>query len=255
SGLVIVGDLIGVGPAREFALMGEAPNLAARLQGLADPNQILIAPQTRRLLGRTFELADLGEHRIKGLDHEVHVWRVLRPSWIESRFEARQFSQPTPLIGREAELSVLLAQYRKAEQSQGQIVLMPGEPGIGKSRLAVSLREKLAQDAYCPPVFQCSSYHTSSAWHPIIRHLWHAAGIDHEMSAVAKLDKLEWLVEQLDENAASIVPLLAALLSIPTDGRYAPLTLTPQQQKQETLAAIVTLLQSYGKRQPVLLVF
>jgi class 3 adenylate cyclase len=166
SGLVIVGDLIGEGPAREFALVGEAPNLAARLQALANPNQILMAPQTRRLIGRMFELADLGEHRVKGLEHEVRVWRVLRPSSIETRFEARQPSQPTPMIGREAELAVLLEQYRKAEGGQGQIVLIAGEPGIGKSRLAVALRKQLARDAYCPPAFQCSSYHTSSAWHP-----------------------------------------------------------------------------------------
>src|SRR5262249_18168527 len=133
--------------------------------------------------------------------------------------------------------------------------LIPGEPGIGKSRLAVALRRELARDAYCPPPFQCSSYHTSSAWHPIIRHLEHIVGIDREMSPEVKLSKLEWLIEQLEENAAVMVPLLAELLSIPADTGYAPLALTPQQQKQETLRTILTLLESYGKRQPVLLVF
>jgi class 3 adenylate cyclase/predicted ATPase len=255
SGLVIVGDLIGEGPAREFALVGEAPNLAARLQALAEPNQILIAPQTRSLVGRMFELGDLGEHRVKGFGHEVRVWRVLRPSFIESRFEARQPLQPTPLIGREAELAVLLERYGKVEGGQGQVVLICGEPGIGKSRLAVALRRELAHDAHCPPAFQCSSYHSSTAWHPIIRHLDRAAAINQEMSAAAKLRKLEGFIEELEQDPKSMVPLLAALLSVPTDGRYAPLTLMPQQQKQETASAILKLLQCYAKRQPVLLVF
>jgi class 3 adenylate cyclase/predicted ATPase len=255
SGLVIVGDLIGVGSSREFALIGEAPNLAARLQSLAEPNQILIAPQTWRLIGRTFELSDLGEHAIKGLDHPVRVWRVLRSSPIESRFEARQSSQATPLVNREAEMAVLLDRYRKAKRGQGQVILIPGEPGMGKSRLAVALRGQVADSAFCPPVFQCSSYHISSAWHPIIHHLELAAGIDPEMSSALKLDKLEWFVSQVDENAASIVPLLAALLSIPTDGRYPALELTPQQQKQETFAAVLALLRSYARRRTALLVF
>jgi class 3 adenylate cyclase/predicted ATPase len=256
TGLVVVGDLIGEGPAQEFALVGEAPNLAARLQQLAGPNQILIAPQTRALLGRLFELADLGDHRIHGFDRQIHVWRVLRPSSVTTRFEGRQSAQLTPLVGRHQELALLDRGSRKAIRGKGQLVMISGDPGIGKSRLMTALRERLSGKMYCPPSVQCSSYHTSSAWYPIVRYLEQAADISFDIKPAIQLDKLVALVDRdLPKQADSIVPLLAALLSIPTGDRYVPQELTPQQQKNRTFAALLSLLKSLTDRQPVLLVF
>ncbi|HWC18098.1 MAG TPA: adenylate/guanylate cyclase domain-containing protein, partial [Terriglobales bacterium] len=204
SGLVVVGDLIGEGPASEFALVGDAPNLAARLQALAEPNQILVAPRTRHLLGRLFEYADLGQQKIKGFERPVHVWRVLAPSSLSSRFEARTSSHVTPLIGRQAELHLLRKQYSKAKRGKGQVVLISGEPGIGKSRLIMALRDRLAEERYGFLSFQCSSYHTSSALHPVIHYLERAAGITRNTAPAARLDNWRpWYAARRNKSARS----------------------------------------------------
>jgi class 3 adenylate cyclase/predicted ATPase len=255
SGLVVVGDLIGEGPAREFALVGDAPNLAARLQALAEPNQIFVAPRTRHLLGKLFEFVDVGEHDIRGLERPIHVWRVLAPGSVSSRFEARQSSHLTPLIGRQAELGLLQKQYSKAKRGKGQVVLVSGEPGIGKSRLIMELRNRLVGERYGFLSFQCSSYHTSSALHPFIHYLERAAGTSRDNSPAARLDKLEALVSRQTEQAKSIVPLLAILLSIPTKDRYAPPELTPEQLKNRTFSALLALLQASAEQQPTILLF
>ncbi len=255
SGRVVVGDLIGEGPSREFALVGDAPNLAARLQALAEPNQILVAPRTRHLLGRLFEFGDLGDHSIKGFERPIHVWRVLAPGSASSRFEARQSSHLTPLIGRQAELGLLQKQYSKAKRGKGQVVLVSGEPGIGKSRLIMALRNRLAGESCVFLSFQCSSYHTSSALYPFIHCLERAAGITRDTSAAARLDKLEALVSLRTEQTKSIVPPLAVLLSIPITDRYAPLDLTPEQLKSRIFSALLALLQASAEQEPVILVF
>jgi class 3 adenylate cyclase/ABC-type transport system involved in cytochrome c biogenesis ATPase subunit len=255
SGIVVVGDLIGEGPAREFALVGEAPNLASRLQALAEPGQILVAPRTRLLLGRLFEFADLGDHNLKGFERPIHVWRVVAPGSASSRFEARTSFQLTPLIDRQAELRLLHKQYSKAKRGKGQVVLISGEPGIGKSRLILALRNRLAGERYGFLEFQCSSYHTSSALHPVIHYLEHAAGITRDTAAAVRLDKLEDLVRRATEQTKSIVPLLAALLLIPTEDRYSQRELTPEQLKKQTFSALVALLQASAEQQPVILVF
>jgi class 3 adenylate cyclase/predicted ATPase len=256
TGLVVVGDLIGEGPSQEFAAVGEAPNLAARLQQLAEPNQILVAPLTRRLLGKLFEFADLGDHRIRGLERRVRVWSVLRASSVATRFEARQSSQLTPLVGREKELVLLETRYRKVKRGKGQVITISGEPGIGKSRLVTAVRSRLSGKMHCPSSIQCSSYHTNTAWHPIIRYLEEIAEIARDTPHMLRLDKLVGLVERyLANKAGAIVPYLAALLSIPTGDRYAPLELTPQQQKNRTFAALLTLLKAQASQQPLLLVF
>ena len=255
SGLVVVGDLIGEGPAREFALVGDAPNLASRLQALAEPSQILVAPRTRLLLGTLFEFADLGDHNLKGFERPIHVWRVVAPGSASSRFEARTSLYLTPLIGRQAEVRLLQKQYSKARRGKGQIVLVSGEPGIGKSRLILALRNRLAGERYGFLHFQCSSYHTSSALHPVIHYLEHAAGITRDTAPAVRLDKLEGLVRRSKEQTKSIVPLLAVLLSIPTEGHYSPRELTPEQLKKQTFSALLDLLQAGAEQQPAILVF
>jgi class 3 adenylate cyclase/predicted ATPase len=254
TGLVVVGDLIGDGSGREFELIGEAPNLAARLLELAEPNQILVAPSTRKLLGDLFEFEDLGDQRIKGFDQQVHLWRAIRPSSVSSRFEARHPAHLTRLIGRDTELKLLREHYLRAKNGQGRMIVISGEPGIGKSRLTLALTQSISED--CRLIsFQCSSYHTNSAWYPIVHFLQRAAGITPETSHSLQLDRLEEFVRQILGKNDEFVALLAALLSIPTGARYAPLELTPQQQKNRTFAAVLTLLEAQTKQQPVLLVF
>jgi class 3 adenylate cyclase/predicted ATPase len=256
SGLVVVGDLIGEGPSREFALVGDAPNLASRLQALAEPSQILVAPSTRLLLGGLFEFADLGEHNLKGFQRPVRVWRVVAQGSVSSRFEARTSLHLTPLIGRQSEVRLLQKQYGRAKRGKGQIALISGEPGIGKSRLIQALRDRLAGEKYGFLQFQCSSYHTSSALHPVIHYLEYAAGITRDTSPAARLNKLEALVRQTaEEQAQSIVPPLAALLSIPTEDYLPQRKLTPEQLRNQTFSAVLTLLRASSERQPVILVF
>jgi hypothetical protein len=242
------------GSGREFELIGEAPNLAARLLELAEPNQILVAPSTRKLLGDLFEFEDLGDQRIKGFDQQVHLWRAIRPTSVSSRFEARHPAHLTRLIGRDAELKLLREHYLRAKNGQGRMIAISGEPGIGKSRLTLALTQSISED--CRLIsFQCSSYHTNSAWYPIVHFLQRAAGITPEISHSLQLDRLEEFVRQILGKNDEFVALLAALLSIPTGARYAPLELTPQQQKNRTFAAVLTLLEAQTKQQPVLLVF
>jgi len=254
TGLVIVGDLIGEGPSREFALIGEAPNLAARLQQIAKPNQILVAPTTRRLLGQLFEFMDLGEHEIKGHSERVRVSAVLRNSGA-SRFEGRQSVRRAPLIGRDLELTLLQSSFEKAKEGNGQFVAISGEPGIGKSRLISTFCNLLPNVSTRVLSLQCSSYHLSSPWYPVIRHLHDVMGISYDALPTTKLQNLESFVsDRVSEKRGSIVPLLAALLSIPIDGHYPPLELTPQQQKRLTFFAMLELLRAQTQRQPVILI-
>jgi len=256
TGLVVVGDLIGEGASREFALIGEAPNLAAWLQHNAKPNQILVSPSTRRLLGRLFDFEDLGEQPVKGHDAPVHIWSVLRPSTVSSRFEARQSSaRLTPFVGRELELAVLRAHFNDAARGAGQLVSISGEPGIGKSRLIQTFRQQMANERCRTLLFQCSSYHANSPWYPIIRHFEDAMGVGYDAPAALKLERLEALVGEYTRNAReTAVPLLAALMSIPTGGRYPPIEMTPQQQKKRTVATILALVRAQAQQQPLLMI-
>ncbi len=254
TGLVVVGDLIGDGPSREFALIGDAPNLAARLQQLAKPNQILVASSTRRLVGDLFEFEDLGDQDLKGFSEPVAVSGILRPSKA-SRFEARRSARIVPLIGRDAEVAVLRGAFERAKAGHGQLVAVSGEPGIGKSRLVNSFRHQLPPGSCRVFSFQCSSYHLSSPWYPVIRHINDVLGSGYETRGATKLQRLEALIDDISrERRSTIVPLLAPLLGISTEGHYPPLELTPQQQRRRTFTAMVELLRAHCEAQPVLLI-
>ena len=191
---MVVGDLIGSGSSEEQAIVGETPNLAARLQGAAEPNAVVIAESTRKLVGNMFELQDLGAQHLKGIASPVRAWAALRPSSIESRFDALHPGGLTELVGREEELELLLRRWSKAKTCDGQVVLLSGEPGIGKSRLTAALMERLAAEPHTRLRYFCSPQHTDSALYPIISQMERAAGFTHQDTAHAKLDKLDALL-------------------------------------------------------------
>jgi class 3 adenylate cyclase len=189
TGLVVVGDLIGSGASQEQAIVGETPNLAARLQGIAEPNSVLIARDTRKLLGNLFELEDLGAQDLKGIARPVRAWAALRPSSVESRFDALHASGLTELVGREEELDLLLRRWSKAKTGDGQVVLLSGEPGIGKSRLTVALQEHLKGEPHTLRYF-CSPQHADSAFYPVTSQLERAAAFERHDPPESKLEKL-----------------------------------------------------------------
>jgi class 3 adenylate cyclase/tetratricopeptide (TPR) repeat protein len=254
TGLVVVGDLIGQGAAQEQAVVGETPNLAARLQSLAEPGTVVIAPSTRRLTSGLFDYEDLGTFEIKGFAAPVLTSRVLRESAAESRFEALR-ATATPLVGRDEELALLERRWRQATRGEGSIVLLSGEPGIGKSRLAQTLVERLSGEPYTRLRSFCSPHHQDHALYPIITQLERAAGFRREDTADERLNKLEAVLAQATNDLGEAVPLLAALLSLPAGGRCPPLDLTPQKKKERTLRALVAQVEGLAAQQPVLLLF
>ncbi|HYP36153.1 MAG TPA: AAA family ATPase, partial [Stellaceae bacterium] len=240
---------------REHAVVGDTPNLAARLQALAEPGTIVVAASTRRLLGDLFRLRDLGRHEVKGIAEAVAAWAVEGVSDSESRFEAVRVAGLTDFIGREDELDFLLERQRLAWKGEGQIVLISGEPGIGKSRLAAALAEHLAGEPHTRLRYQCSPYHTNSALRPFIAQLERAAGFKADDTSEQRLDKLEALLAMSTPGVQTVAPLFAALLSIPFGERYAPLGLSPAQQRRRTFVALLDQFEGLARRQPILLVF
>ena len=255
TGPVVVGDLIGEGASQESAVVGETPNLAARLQGLASTNKVVIASSTYDLAGGSFEYKDLGSHEVKGIAELVQVWQVVAPSAAESRFEAQHRMGVTPLVGREHEIGLLMERWQYAKEGEGQVTLLSGEPGIGKSRVSEILRERAAKDDPIRLRYQCSPYHTNSVLHPVIEQLERAAGIKSEDSSKTRLEKLESLISQATQEIDVVVPLFASLLSIPVEGRYPPLEMTPERQKEATLDALVSQMEGLSQTRPVLLLF
>src|SRR6266513_2177677 len=205
TGLVVVGDLIGEGSAQEQSVVGETPNLAARLQALAEPNAVVIAAGTRRLVGDLFEYRDLGAIDVKGIAEPVPAWQVLRPSVVASRFEALRGSALTPLIGRDEEIDLLLRRWARAKAGDGQVVLVSGEPGLGKSRIVAALAEFLQAEPHIRLRYFCSPYHQDSALYPFIDQLGRAAGFARDDPPATKLEKLEALLAHAaspDEDVA-----------------------------------------------------
>jgi class 3 adenylate cyclase/predicted ATPase len=254
TGLVVVGDLLGEGAALEQAVIGETPNLAARLQGLAEPNAVVIADNTRRLLGSLFDYRDLGPMAIAGIDSLVHVWRVLGASSVGSRFEALRATD-TPLIGRDEEIALLTRRWAQAKAGDGSVVLIVGEPGIGKSRIAQAVLERLGNEPHTRLRFFCSPHHQHSALYPSITQLQQAAGFRREDTAETRLDKLVAVLALANNDLSEAVPLLADLLSIPTGDRYPPLNVTPQKRKEKTLQVQVAQAEGLAAQQPLLILW
>jgi len=253
TGLVVVGDLLDAGGLQERGIIGETPNLAARLQGIAEPNMVVIAEGTRKLLGNLFELQDLGTKELKGIVGSVRVWSALRASSVESRFEALHATGLTALVGRDEELELLLRRWSKAKAGEGQVVLLSGEAGIGKSRLTAALLEQLTGKPHTRLRYFCSPQHTDSAFHPIIGQMERAAGLVHHDNSRAKLDKLDAVLAQTSTSREDAA-LFAEMLSLQNDGRYPPLDPDPQRRRQRTLEALNRQLEFLSRSDPVLMI-
>jgi class 3 adenylate cyclase/predicted ATPase len=254
TGLVVVGDLIGEGSAQQQSVVGETPNLAARLQTLAEPDAVVIAAGTRRLVGELFEYRDLGAVEVKGIAAPVPAWQVLRPSVVASRFEALRGSALSPLIGRDEEIDLLLRRWSRAKAGDGQVVLVSGEAGIGKSRITAALAERLRAELHLRLRYFCSPYHQDSALYPFIDQLGRAAGFTPDDTPASKLDKLEALLARA-EPPVEDVAFLADLLSLLALERHPVPNLSPQRKKERTLEALIRQLEGLARRQPVVMVF
>ena len=254
TGTVVVSELlIGETPA-EQAVVGETPNLAARLQTLAEPGTVLICPQTRRLTGGHFDYRDLGALALKGWTEPVAIWQALRPTGVASRFEAMHETKLPPLFGREEEIELLSRRWRHAAQGEGRVVLLTGEPGIGKSHIALALGERLQSEPHIALRYFCSAHHTNSALFPFIGQLERAARFERKDSPTEKLSKLDALVARSTADPEHVA-VLANLFALPAGDRYQLQELTPQKRKEKTLAALLAQLDGLAARQPLFVIF
>jgi class 3 adenylate cyclase/predicted ATPase len=254
TGLVVVGDLLGEGAAQEQAVVGETPNLAARLQALAEPGAVVISASTRQLTGGLFEYRNLGTVSLKGFGDSVPAWEVTGLGATESRFEALR-ATTTPLVGRDEEIELLIRRWEQAKAGDGQVVLICGEPGIGKSRIAETILERLSNEPHIRLRYFCSPHHQDSAFYPSIAQLERAAGFRREDTDTQRLEKLEAVLAEGTNDLSEAVPLLADLLSIPTGDHYQPLNLTPQKRKERTLQVQLAQIEGLAARQPVVMAF
>jgi class 3 adenylate cyclase/tetratricopeptide (TPR) repeat protein len=255
TGLVVVGEMGGHGRREQLAL-GDTPNVAARIQGLAAPDTVLISAATHRLVQGYFTVAVLGPQTLKGVAAPVSVYRVLGVSAAQSRLDVAATTGLTPLVGRESELALLLERWAQSTAGLGQVVLLSGEGGIGKSRLVEVLRQRAVGEGSPCIVLRCSPYHTHSALYPVIEHLQRWLAWRRDEPPAAKLDRLEGVLQPSRLALDEVVPLLAALLSVPLpERRYPPVLLSPQQQRQRTLDTLVAWLLADAERQPVLAVW
>jgi len=251
TGLVVVGDLIGTGAAQERGVVGETPNLAARLQALARPGTLVIADNTRRQIGALFELEDLGSQSLAGFGEPQQVWCVSGESGVLSRFEALR-SGATPLVGRDEELDLLLRRWQQAKAGEGRAVLISGEAGIGKSRLTAALSERIEDEPHTRVRYFCSPHHQDSALYPFIAQLEHAAGFARDDTPEEKLGKLKKLLTPAAPDDDEMA-LLAELLSLPNAA--AELNLSPQRKREMLFEALLHQLEALSQDRPVLMVF
>ncbi len=255
TGMVVVGDLVGQGSAQEQAVVGETPALAARLEAKAPPNHVLISARTRLLVGGLFECADAGRLSLKGFAEPVQAWRAVAEIKTADRFAARHATSLTDLVGREREIELLLDRWALACSGEGQVALLSGEPGIGKSRITQALRERIADQPHVRMHHSCSPHHTNSALFPIVGRLEHAAGFMRDDTVAAKVAKLERLVGLGDTGDTTTAPVFAALLGLVPEEQLTSPGLSAEQQKAKTFHALLTQLETIARRQPVLVVF
>jgi class 3 adenylate cyclase/tetratricopeptide (TPR) repeat protein/ABC-type transport system involved in cytochrome c biogenesis ATPase subunit len=251
TGVVIVGDLIGSGATQEAAVVGETPNLAARLQGVAGLNQLVVAKETQRLLGTLFDLVLLDGQDLKGISGPVDAYRVEGEATVQSRFAARQSGAMTPIVGREREIELMSERWSLARSGQGQMLIVSGEAGIGKSRITQAVIDEVANDDHTRMSYQCSPYHADSAFYPVIQQMSFAAGFASSDSPDVRLDKLEALLGADQDTLRLVAPLLGL------DGvsRYGAVDLTPAQQRARTMQTLAGLLVRQAAEKPVLMVF
>ena len=253
TGLVVVGDIVGSGSAQQEAVTGNTPNLAARLQAEARPNTLLVSSTTRQLAGGAFLYEDLGPVALKGMGHPERIWRVVEQARLPSRFEAARSEELTPLVGREQEIGVLLDRWQLANEGEGQAVLLSAEPGIGKSRIVLAVRERIAHQRHTPIQCQCSPYHTNSVLHPILEYLERAADFAQGDSVNDRLRKLEELCAESSPSPAEASELLGAALLLPLGERTPAARMSAQRQKEETIRLLAGLLVFPSANAPVLL--
>src|SRR5712691_10713781 len=250
TGLVVVGE-IGVGERTERLALGETPNIAARVQGVAELDTVVMSAATYRLVQGLFECQDLGRQALKGVTTPLSLYRVVQESAAQNRFQVAVRTGLTPLVGREHELGLLQERWDRAKHTDGQVVLLSGEPGIGKSRLVEVLKEHVGQEGATHIEFRCSPYHQNSALYPLIEHLQRVLQFVREDSPQAKLEKLQQRLSHYRFPQNDTLPLLAALLSLPPPADFPSLTLSPQKQKEKTLAALVSWLVEEAAQAPV----
>ena len=254
TGLVVVGEMGGGGRQEQLAL-GDTPNIAARLQGLAAPNTVVISAATQRLIQGYFTCHELGSQTLKGVATPLQVYQVVRATEVQQRFDVAAARGLTPLVGREHEVGLLRERWAQVQAGQGQIVVLSGEAGIGKSRLVQVVKEEMIGATALRIEYRCSPYHQHSAFYPVIAHLERVLAWRQDDTPEDRLRKLEDALRPYPLPLAEVVPLVAALLSLPLPAeRYPPLTLTPQRQKQKTLEALLTWLLALTEQQPVLFV-
>jgi class 3 adenylate cyclase/predicted ATPase len=255
TGLVVVGEQVGASDSQERAAIGETPNLAARLQAVAAPGEVVIAASTRRLVGRMFDCHSLGSIEVKGLPQPVEAWQVRGEVVGVSRFEALRAATLTPLVGRQEEIELLLRRWHQAKAGEGRVVLLSGEPGIGKSRIAETVLTRLEGESHAGLRYFCSPHHTHSPLYPFIAQLERAASFEAGSSAREKLDKLQALLKPTARNVPQDLALIAELLAVPLDERYPVVEVSPQQKREMALSALLHQLEGLAAQGPVLIVF